>query len=146
MTTLDAVNAGKKPDPTAEAAAAAELVRMAKEKGWSLTGPDGLLRQLTKTVLETALNEEMTEHLGYEKHDPAGRESGNFRNGTRAKTVLTESTGHVAIEVPRTGPAPSSRSSSRSGNPGSPGSMRSCCRCMRRVDHRRDLAHFQEIY
>ena len=101
MTTLDAVNAKKKPDPTAEAAAAAELVRMAKEKGWSLTGPDGLLKQLTKTVLETALNEEMTEHLGYEKHDPAGRESGNVRNGTRAKTVLTESTGHVEIEVPR---------------------------------------------
>src|ERR1700709_394587 len=76
-TTLDAVNARKKPDPTAEAAAAAELVRMAKERGWSLTGPDGLLKQLTKTVLETALNQEMTEHLGYEKHDPAGRESGN---------------------------------------------------------------------
>src|SRR6195952_3727575 len=101
MTTLDAVNAGKKPDPTAEAAAAADLVRMAKEKGWSVTGPDGRLKQLTKTVLETALNEEMTEHLGYEKHDPAGRESGNVRNGTRAKTVLTESTGHVEIEVPR---------------------------------------------
>ena len=100
-TTLDAVNAKRKPDPTAEAAAAAELVRMAKEKGWSLTGPDGLLKQLTKTVLETALNEEMTEHLGYEKYDPAGRESGNVRNGTRAKTVLTESTGHVEIEVPR---------------------------------------------
>jgi transposase-like protein len=100
-TTLDAVNAKKKPDPTAGAAAAAELVKMAKEKGWSLTGPDGLLKQLTKTVLETALNEEMTEHLGYEKRDPAGRESGNVRNGTRAKTVLTESTGHVEIEVPR---------------------------------------------
>ena len=41
----------------------------------------------------------MTEHLGYEKHDPAGQESGNIRNGTRAETVLTESTGHVEIEV-----------------------------------------------
>src|ERR1700710_1928056 len=100
-TTLDAVNARRKPDPTAEAAAAAELVRMAKEKGWSLTGPDGLLKQLTKTVIETALNEEMTEHLGYEKHDPSGRESGNIRNGTRAKTVLTESRGQGEIEVPR---------------------------------------------
>ena len=98
-TTLDAVNAKKKPDPTAEATAAAELVRMAKEKGWSLTGPDGLLKQLTKTVLETALNEEMTEHLGHAKHgEPAGY---NIRNGTRGKTVLTESTGHVEIEVPR---------------------------------------------
>jgi transposase-like protein len=55
---------------------------------------------LTKTVLETALDEEMREHLGYEKHDPAGRNSGNSRNGTRAKTVLTE-IGPVEIEVPR---------------------------------------------
>ena len=66
---------------------------MAKEQGLSLTGPDGLLKQLTKTVLETSLNEEMTEHLGYEKHDPAGAGTGNIRNGTRAKTVLTENTG-----------------------------------------------------
>ena len=41
---------------------------MAEEQGLSLTGPDGLLKQFTKTVLETALNEEMTEHLGHEKH------------------------------------------------------------------------------
>ena len=99
-TTLDDVTK-RKPEPSAEAAAATELVRMAREKGWSLTGPDGLLKQLTKTVLETALNEEMTEHLGYEKHDPAGRDSGNIRNGTRAKTVLTESSGHVELDVPR---------------------------------------------
>src|SRR6195952_1591446 len=100
-TTLDAVNAKKKPDPTAEAAAAAELVRMAREKGWSLTGPDGLLKQLTKTVLETSLNEEMTEHLGYEKHDPGGAGGGNIRNGTRSKTVLPEARGQVEIDVPR---------------------------------------------
>ncbi|MBE1488215.1 transposase-like protein [Plantactinospora soyae] len=56
-----------KSEPSAEAKAAAELVRLAKEQGLPLTGPDGLLKQLTKTVLETALNEEMTEHLGYEK-------------------------------------------------------------------------------
>jgi putative transposase len=78
-----------------------ELVRLAKEQGLSLTGPDGLLRQLTKTVIETALGEEMTEHLGYEKHDPAGAGSGNIRNGTRGKTVLTEASGPVEIEVPR---------------------------------------------
>jgi len=54
--------------------AAIELVRLAKEQGLALTGPNGLLKQLTKTVIETALNEEMTEHLGYEKNDPAGRE------------------------------------------------------------------------
>ena len=63
-------------------------MRQAREQGLSLTGPDGLLKQLTKTVVETALDEEMTEHLGYEKHDPAGG-LGNIRNGTRAKTVMT---------------------------------------------------------
>ncbi|MGN6609941.1 MAG: IS256 family transposase [Jatrophihabitans sp.] len=99
-TTLNDV-AKKKAEPSAEAQAAAELVRLAKEQGLSLTGPDGLLKQLTKTVLETSLNEEMTEHLGYEKHDPAGAGTGNIRNGTRAKTVLTEASGHVEIEVPR---------------------------------------------
>ena len=87
--TLDDVTAKKKrPEPTAEEAAAAELVRRAREQGLSLTGPDGLLKQLTKTVLETALNEEITEHLGHEKRAPAGIETGNVRNGTRAKTVL----------------------------------------------------------
>jgi transposase-like protein len=91
----------KAGEPSAEQQAAAELVRLAKEQGLSLTGPDGLLKQLTKTVLETALNEEMTEHLGYEKHDPAGAGSGNIRNGTRAKSVLTEATGQVEIDVPR---------------------------------------------
>jgi transposase-like protein len=101
-TTLDDVTPRKKkPEPSAEAAAAAELVRLAKEQGLSLTGPDGLLKQLTKVVLETALNEEMTEHLGYAKHDPAGAGSDNIRNGSRSKTVLTDATGHVQIEVPR---------------------------------------------
>src|SRR3954447_18269727 len=98
--TLDGV-AKKKAEQSAEAQAAAELVRLAKEQGLSLTGPDGLLKQLTKTVLETALAEEMTEHLGYEKHDPAGAGADNIRNGIRAKTVLTDATGHVSIDVPR---------------------------------------------
>ena len=98
--TLDDVTK-KKPEPSAEQLAAIELVRLAKEQGLSLTGPDGLLKQLTKTVLETALDEEMTEHLGYEKHDPAGAGTGNIRNGTRPKTVLTDATGQVEIEVPR---------------------------------------------
>ena len=72
----------------------------AKEQGVELVGPNGLLNQLTKNVLETALDAEMAEHLGYDKHDPGGRGSGNSRNGTRAKTVLTE-IGPVEIEVPR---------------------------------------------
>ena len=52
-------------------------------------------------MLETALNQEMTEHLGHDKHGPAGNEAGNVRNGTRPKTVLTEASGQVPIEVPR---------------------------------------------
>ena len=101
MTTLDGVTKKKPAEQSAEQQAAAELVRLAQEQGLSLTGPDGLLKQLTKTVLETALNEEMTEHLGYEKHDPAGAGTGNIRNGTRAKTVLTDTTGPVELDVPR---------------------------------------------
>jgi transposase-like protein len=100
-TTLNDVAKKKADDQSAEQQAAVELVRLAKEQGLSLTGPDGLLKQLTKTVLETSLNEEMTEHLGYEKHDPAGAGTGNIRNGTRSKTVLTENTGQVEIDVPR---------------------------------------------
>jgi transposase-like protein len=85
----------------AERAAIREMVRSAKERGLDITGPDGLLKLLTKTVLETALEEEMTEHLGYEKHDPAGRDGENSRNGVRAKTVISEAAGDVTIEVPR---------------------------------------------
>src|SRR5215470_1911247 len=100
--TLDDVTKKKtRREPTAEEKVAEELVRRAREQGLSLTGPDGLLKQLTKTVLETALNQEMTEHLGHEKNGPAGNEAGNVRNGTRGKTVLTEATGQVGIEVPR---------------------------------------------
>src|SRR3954467_464085 len=102
MTTLTDVTSKKKPDPSAEERAARELVRLAREQGLSLTGPEGLLKQFTKSVLETALNEEMTEHLGHAKHRaPEDRDSSNIRNGTRPKTVLTEATGQVQIEVPR---------------------------------------------
>ncbi len=77
-----------------------ELLGKAQAEGVELLGPDGLLSQVTKAVLERALAEEMTGHLGYEKHDPAGRGSGNSRNGTTAKTVLTE-VGTVDLAVPR---------------------------------------------
>jgi putative transposase len=64
--------------------------------------PDGLLKQFPKNVLETALSEEMTEHLGHEKNRvPEVRSSANVRNGTRPKTVLTAATGPVEIQVPR---------------------------------------------
>jgi putative transposase len=59
-----------------------------------------LLSGLTKTVSETALEAEMSDHLGYDNHDPAGRDGGNSRNGIRPKTVLTE-VGPVEIEVAR---------------------------------------------
>jgi len=79
---------------------AQQLVEKARADGVELVGPGGLLAGLTKTVLETALEAEMSEHVGYDKHDPAGRNGGNSRNGTRAKTVLTE-VGPVEVEVPR---------------------------------------------
>jgi putative transposase len=130
MTTLDGVTKKKPAEQSAEAQAAAELLRLAQEQGLSLTGPDGLLKQLTKTVLETALNEEMTDHLGYEKHDPPGAGTGNIRNGTRAKTVLTDTTGPVELDVPVTGPRRSNPRSSRNASGGCRAWMRWCCRCM----------------
>src|ERR1700727_815392 len=77
-----------------------ELLGKAQAQGVELLGPDGLLSQVTKAVLERALAEEMTAHLGYEKHDPAGRGSGNSRNGTTGKTLLTD-VGAVDLAVPR---------------------------------------------
>src|SRR6478752_5151663 len=56
---------------------AEQLLAQAKEHGVELVGPNGLLNELTKNVLETALDAEMAEHLGYDKHDPVGRGSGN---------------------------------------------------------------------
>ena len=70
------------------------------KKPEDLTGEDGLFKQLKKALIERALGAELTEHLGYEKGDPAGRGSGNSRNGTSSKTVLTED-GEIAISVPR---------------------------------------------
>src|SRR5919197_5799707 len=82
---------------SAELAAAAAMVAEARARGLALTGPGGLLKLFTKSVLEAALNEEMTEHLGHAKYraEP-GRESVNVRNGTRAKTVVSEAAGEVA--------------------------------------------------
>lgn len=80
---------------------ARELVRQAREPGVALTGPGGPLKAMAKTVIETALDEELSEDLGYDRRDPAGHGSGNSRNGTRSKTGLTDSCGSVEIEVPR---------------------------------------------
>ena len=78
-----------------------ELLGKAQAEGVELLGPDGLLSQVTKAVLERALGEEMTAHLGYEKHDPAGRGSGNSRNGTTGKTVLTDAGAVGLAEIGR---------------------------------------------
>jgi hypothetical protein len=64
----------------------AQLVNRAKAGGLALTGEGGVLAQLTKRLLESALEGEITDHLGYDKHDPAGRGTGNSRNGTRGST------------------------------------------------------------
>lgn len=66
---------------------AEQLVEQARAQGVELVGPNGLLGGLTKQVLEAGLEAEMTEHLEYERHDPAGHNCGNSRNGTRSKTV-----------------------------------------------------------
>jgi putative transposase len=78
----------------------AMLVDRARGDGLRLTGEGGLLQQLTKRVLESALDGEITDHVGYDKHDPAGKGSGNSRNGSRTKTVLTD-VGSVEVRVPR---------------------------------------------
>lgn len=77
-----------------------ELVGRAQAEGLQLTGEGGLLQQLTKRLLESALKGEITDHLGYDKHDPVGKNGGNSWNGTRAKTVLTD-VGPVETSVPR---------------------------------------------
>jgi putative transposase len=79
---------------------AEQLVDQARAEGVDLVGPGGLLGDLTKRVLEAGLEVEMTDHLGYDKHDPAGRDGGNSRNGTRNKTVVTD-VGPVELDVPR---------------------------------------------
>src|SRR3954449_8127346 len=93
---------GDGPRLSPEQAAAAAMVAEAKARGLELTGPNGLLKLFTKNVLETALNEEMTEHLGHEKNlADQGRESTNVRNGARPKTVISDAAGEVSIDVPR---------------------------------------------
>ena len=95
----------KKKDPAVspegvDAELVGRLVEQARAAGLQLTGEGGLLQQLTKRVIEAAMDGEITDHLGYEKHDPAGKDGGNSRNGSRAKTVLTD-VGPVEITVPQ---------------------------------------------
>jgi transposase-like protein len=79
---------------------ARQLLDRAKAEGVSLVGPGGLLAGVTKTVLQAALDAEMADHLGYEKGERPPFPTGNHRNGTSPKTVLTE-VGPIPLEVPR---------------------------------------------
>ena len=76
------------------------LMAQVEAEGAELLGPDGLLSQVTKAVLERVLDEELADHLGYDKHDPVGRGSGNSRNGTSPKVLLTEA-GALDLDIPR---------------------------------------------
>jgi putative transposase len=73
-----------------EQGVAEQLVAQAREKGIELVGPNGLLNQLTKRVLETALEVKMTDHLGYDKHDPVGRNHGNSSSITNVSVVSVQ--------------------------------------------------------
>ena len=83
---------GERPKrrPLVDDELADQLLGKAQAEGAELLGPDGLLSQVTKAVLERALAEEMTGHLGHEKYDPAGRGSGNSRNNAAPKMALTD--------------------------------------------------------
>jgi putative transposase len=87
-------------EPVLSPEALDELMAKVEANGLELLGPDGVLADLTKRIIERALDDERTHHLGYERGDPAGRGSGNSRNGVYAKAVLTD-IGAVDIEVPR---------------------------------------------
>ncbi|MEJ3653986.1 IS256 family transposase [Pseudonocardia sp. TRM90224] len=92
--------AGRRLAASLAPAAIDALLADAKAAGTPIDGVDGLLNQMTKAVLERALQAEMTHHLGYERDDPAGHGTGNSRNGSGAKTVSTTN-GPVTINVPR---------------------------------------------
>lgn len=96
--------AGLDPDELAAAVIDDELVdrlvAQADAEDLELLGPGGLLSDLTRRVIEKAMDVELTDHLGYERGDRAGRGSGNSRNGTTPKTVLTDA-GEVRIAAPR---------------------------------------------
>lgn len=76
------------------------LMAASDERGVALTGDGGFLPEMIKAVLERGMGAELTDHLGYERADPAGRGSGNSRNGTTSKTVATE-VGDLRLDQPR---------------------------------------------
>ncbi len=99
---VDTAAVAKRKDAkmTVDAELVGQLVDQARASGLQLTGEGGLLAQLTKLVVESALDGEITDHLGYDHSDRQGRGTGNSRNGTRSKSVVTD-VGPVEIDVPR---------------------------------------------
>jgi putative transposase len=77
-----------------------ELLAEYGHRPQDIAGENGLLKQLTKALLERAMQAELTDHLGYEKHDPAGYKSGNSRNG-KSKKKLKGDFGEIELETPR---------------------------------------------
>ena len=86
--------------PVIDDATLDRLMAQVDRDGLELLGPNGVLTELTSRIMNRALEVEMSDHLGYEKGDPAGHGSGNNRNGTSPKMVLTDA-GAVPVEVPR---------------------------------------------
>jgi hypothetical protein len=124
--------AGEAPDAGLDVRIAAELLERAKAEGVSLVGQGGLLQQVTRAVLQAALEGEMVVHLGYERSQTPPPGSGNHRDGSSAKTVRTESVRHGWM-CRATGTGRSSRRSCPSTPAGSPGSTRRSSPCTPRV-------------
>ena len=87
-------------EPVIDEATLDRLMAQVDREGLELLGPDGVLTELTSRIMNRALEVELTDHLGYETGDPAGHGSGNNRNGTSPKTVLTDA-GAIPVKVPR---------------------------------------------
>ena len=99
MTTTES-ELGWMAEPVIDEATLDRLMAKIQEDGLELLGPDGVLTELTSRLMSRAMQAELTDHLGYEAGDPAGRGSGNNRNGTSPKRVLTDA-GAVPVNVPR---------------------------------------------
>jgi putative transposase len=100
MTDVDDDNEVRPARPVIDDAVLDRLMARVDEEGLELLGPDGVLTELTSRIMNRALEVEMADHLGYEKGDPAGWGTGNNRNGSYDKTVLTDA-GGIPIQVPR---------------------------------------------
>ena len=127
--TLDLVAADKEVDDEGvdQQQVAEQLLAQARQQGVDLVGPDGLLNQLTKRVLETALQEEMADHLGYDKHDPVGRNRGKLPQRGAVEDGADRDRAGRDRRSPRHRrqlPAADREEAAAA----SPGSTRSCCR------------------